>query len=493
MRGDFSTGSRTTTKHAIPSLTTNNETIAIANGDTNLSYIYFKEKEECTPSDSQLNTSERIFNCQIIPRTIDIIEKSSSFFDLIQYHGVSPDHSEYFDCARILLSSIDDLVKTDITDIVVLDTLRQSRIQHIILVDRHVLIQILSFIIKEPHKFTKLMSLQSMLNKEDFNRSDQHIIDKLERSRKRLTELMFNTVRIEIQQELPVYSNNMHANQQPLDYYRSTEERMVDFQQLVGRYEINHTFATKLRMLEGYEIVFICDDSGSMNTPLSDFAGVSNKRLTRWDELKQTVSIVVDLASVFDPDGVDIYFLNREPVFHVRNSEQLVSVFAIPPSGPTPIVSVFRRLLRDKQHEIEERKLLILLATDGVPTDDQGNRDIRSLKHVLKRERKPTNHIPVTIIACTDDDDCMAYLNDWDKKIPNLDVVDDYRNEKKEIQALQGKDFPFSFGDYVVKILMGGVDSWFDDLDEKKVSTDGYGRPKKDYGRKRKKRRCVIL
>jgi len=51
------------------------------------------------------------------------------------------------------------------------------------------------------------------------------------------------------------------------------------------------------------------------------------------DELKQTVSIVVDLASVFDPDGVDIYFLNREPIFHVQNSEQLVPIFAIPPSG----------------------------------------------------------------------------------------------------------------------------------------------------------------
>ena len=41
----------------------------------------------------------------------------------------------------------------------------------------------------------------------------------------------------------------------------------------------------------------------------------------------------------------------------------------------------------------------------------------------------------------------MQYLNDWDKKIHNLDVVDDYRNEKKEIQGRQGKDFPFSFGD----------------------------------------------
>lgn len=51
------------------------------------------------------------------------------------------------------------------------------------------------------------------------------------------------------------------------------------------------------------------------------------------DELKQTVSIVVDLASVFDPDGVDIYFLNREPLFHVRSSEELIPVFAVPPAG----------------------------------------------------------------------------------------------------------------------------------------------------------------
>ncbi len=51
------------------------------------------------------------------------------------------------------------------------------------------------------------------------------------------------------------------------------------------------------------------------------------------DELKHTVSIVVDLASVLDPDGVDIYFLNREPMFNVRNSEELIPMFALPPEG----------------------------------------------------------------------------------------------------------------------------------------------------------------
>ncbi|CAF3968383.1 unnamed protein product [Rotaria sordida] len=210
---------------------------------------------------------------------------------------------------------------------------------------------------------------------------------------------------------------------------------MVDFQELVARYEINHTFGTKLHVLEGYGIVFICDDSGSMNTPLDDLSGPFDKMPSRWDELKQTVSIVVNLASVFDSDGVDVYFLNRKPVFHVRNSKQLVPIFIIPSSGPTPIVPVFRHVLRDKQHEIEEPELLILLATDGVSTDNQGHRDIRSFEYVLKQERKPTNRIPVTIIACTDDDDdCVEYLNEWDKKIPNLDIhqsLDNHYFERK--------------------------------------------------------------
>jgi len=51
------------------------------------------------------------------------------------------------------------------------------------------------------------------------------------------------------------------------------------------------------------------------------------------DELKQTVSIVVDLASVLDPDGVDIYFLNREPMFNVRTSKEIIPMFAVPPEG----------------------------------------------------------------------------------------------------------------------------------------------------------------
>lgn len=60
------------------------------------------------------------------------------------------------------------------------------------------------------------------------------------------------------------------------DYLMMVEMKWLNIINLV-----NHTFARKLRVLEGYEIVFICDDSGSMNTPLGDLSGPFDKMPSR--------------------------------------------------------------------------------------------------------------------------------------------------------------------------------------------------------------------
>jgi predicted alpha/beta superfamily hydrolase len=50
------------------------------------------------------------------------------------------------------------------------------------------------------------------------------------------------------------------SNQTGLNSLQQTDdERMRKFQYIVDRYEINREFATRLRALEGYEIVFIVD------------------------------------------------------------------------------------------------------------------------------------------------------------------------------------------------------------------------------------------
>ena len=280
-----------------------------------------------------------------------------------------------------------------------------------------------------------------------------------------------------------------------------TDQRLEKFKSIIMRYDINYDFAFRLRALEGFEIVMIIDDSSSMSTPVIDLKRGSispfERLPTRWDELQQTVSIVVDLAATLDPDGIDIYFLNRPPLLHVNDSSQLRDTFAKPPNGPTPLTRVLSEVLNLKRSHTHDRKLLILIATDGIPTDDKGLSDLARLEHILRRERHPfEDRIFVTFIACTNDLQSVGYLNGFDKRISHVDVLDDYQSERDEVLAVQGKNFPFSYGDYVVKILMGAVDRWFDQLDERKVrlstmATDYQRRMSRQNPAMRKKS-CII-
>ncbi|CAF3364845.1 unnamed protein product [Rotaria socialis] len=49
---------------------------------------------------------------------------------------------------------------------------------------------------------------------------------------------------------------------------KPTRDSMSAYEDFTHRYAINKNYATKLHQLRGYEIVFICDDSGSMKNPI---------------------------------------------------------------------------------------------------------------------------------------------------------------------------------------------------------------------------------
>jgi hypothetical protein len=250
-----------------------------------------------------------------------------------------------------------------------------------------------------------------------------------------------------------------------MDY---TAVRLSKLRAVCAQHEIRPDFANKLRQLEEYEIVALFDDSGSMNTPVKK-AGYQDPFApipTRWTEAQLHANITVDLAACLDPDGIDIRFLNRQGYSHVATSAQVSGAFAARPTGYTPLVRVIREIFAEKEAVIRERKMLLIVLTDGAPTDDRGNTQVREFMHLI--ENRPKNTF-VSIVACTDDEESVGYLNSLDRSCPGVDVVDDYESEKKEILKKQGKAFRFSFGDYVVKTLLGSIDPSMDVLDEKKV------------------------
>lgn len=232
-------------------------------------------------------------------------------------------------------------------------------------------------------------------------------------------------------------------------------------QNLITKYEIDNLFSEKLDILSNFEIVLLIDDSGSMNTPLSN----SNHN-TRWDELKEVVNIVLEIATIYDTDGIDINFLNRNNHENIYDLERVKYILEDRPSGLTPLNNSLKMIL-DKYRD-SVKPVLIVIATDGIPTNDFGKQDVDSFKNTLIQ--KNHSKFSVSFLACSDQEQDVNYLNYLDRKVPNVDTLDDYNSELIEVKNAQGKKFSYTFGDHIVRLLLGPLCPELDSLDEKQVN-----------------------
>jgi len=234
--------------------------------------------------------------------------------------------------------------------------------------------------------------------------------------------------------------------------------RMSNLHRIIMKYEITNYQSSELWALQGYDIVFLCDDSGSMQHRTK--AGI-----TRWDEMKETVRVVVDVAKCFDDDGVDVYFLNRAPAKSVFDSNQLNSCFARKPTGYTPLSDSLNQIVADLGQR-GGKPVLLVIATDGQPTTKQGRLDHQGFRRTLESVvNYPHRSFRVQFLACSDQEEDVGWLNTLDREVKHVDVTDDYASERAEVLSA-GRVRTFTRGDFVCKALLGGISDFYDKLDE---------------------------
>ena len=110
------------------------------------------------------------------------------------------------------------------------------------------------------------------------------------------------------------------------------------------------------------------------------------------------------------------------------------------------------------------------------PSTRNGTLDKEGFKYWLK-ETRDADRVRVSILACSDQDDDVGYLNELDQDYRNVDTTDDYMNEKGE--AAKRGVTSFTMGDYVVKALLGPI---FTKRYDKKDEGKKYVAPKEDDG-----------
>jgi len=209
---------------------------------------------------------------------------------------------------------------------------------------------------------------------------------------------------------------------------------------------------------------------------------------SRWDELRQTVLYHVDLAHNLNA-ATKFRLLNSPPnkpggqffniatesntsadVSHARNI-----MMSTRPTGATPLtehildireeISSYANMLKS-----EGKRAVVVIATDGVPSDEYGyNSDLT--KDQFMKALRSLEGLPVWLVIrlCTDDDNTVEFYNDIDEQLEvSIDVLDDFEGEAKEICEHN------SWINYALPIHrmreLGFYDRSFDMIDERSLT-----------------------
>eukprot|EP01063_Lacrimia_lanifica_P029775 TRINITY_DN45_c0_g2_i3.p2 TRINITY_DN45_c0_g2~~TRINITY_DN45_c0_g2_i3.p2 ORF type:complete len:381 (+),score=126.24 TRINITY_DN45_c0_g2_i3:72-1214(+) len=263
------------------------------------------------------------------------------------------------------------------------------------------------------------------------------------------------------------------------------DDQINRLQCILSKYEVTIADVNDLVVLQDYEIVFVADDSGSMqlSSMPTDQRVLGGANTTRWDEMKQTVQQVAEIACCLDHDGIDLYFLNRNPIYNITSSDdaRFAAAFAAGPSGSTPLTETVRRVVAEKGGT--EKPVLMLIATDGEPNDGP-----EAFKSAIRKALKcSAPKFKFQILACTEDDSSVAWLNEFDDATDGIDVTDDYHSERAEVLAA-GRVTRFRRSDWVVKALLGPILKKYDELDQPAA-----GRGKASFSDKEDTSCCILM
>ena len=178
------------------------------------------------------------------------------------------------------------------------------------------------------------------------------------------------------------------------------------------------------------KVVMLVDDSGSMSNRIVEGPQPGlhwwdppvypprpppgAPRVTRWTEAQQACALLVQLLVAASDNGLDVWFLNRDPVRNVTEMSQLADSFSTRPNGGTPLISTFNAIFETYEpYVIRGIHVLILSVGDGEPSDG-------SINHLVMCLQGKHKYFHVSFIECNDNEREMEFMDSLDGQIHNF-------------------------------------------------------------------------
>ncbi|KAK0527861.1 hypothetical protein OC834_004268 [Tilletia horrida] len=225
-----------------------------------------------------------------------------------------------------------------------------------------------------------------------------------------------------------------------------------------------------LTLLKSFDSVFIVDDSSSMNVNELPGGGIGP---SRWEEARDALSGVVELARHYDEDGVDIFFLNSDASLQGTKDPAAVRALfdSVYPEGPTPTGERLEMLMLEYWEKLDSyadrkrkgtlaagegppKKVNYIVITDGRPTDEPADVIVACARR-LDEGRWPLSQIGIQFLQVGNDAEATRALVELDDELSKVhkirDMVDTTSYAGMKLST-----------DAITKALLGGINRRLD-------------------------------
>lgn len=243
--------------------------------------------------------------------------------------------------------------------------------------------------------------------------------------------------------------------------------------------------------------IWVVDNSGSMQKADGHRIIPTRKKnelkivdSTRWDEIKESVNYHIEMSALLEAptsfrllnnpgasvgsQQFDVAQMGRE---HIRSdvSRAHAIMTKTRPNGVTPLTEHIDEIYATVNAlgpslSAEGKRVVIVIATDGLPTDAYGNHSKFEQDRFI-RSLRALEGLPVWLVVrlCTDDDEVVNFYNDLDEMLEiSMDVLDDFVGEAHEVYE-HNKWLNYALPLHRMR-EMGFHDRVFDMLDERTLT-----------------------
>jgi hypothetical protein len=189
--------------------------------------------------------------------------------------------------------------------------------------------------------------------------------------------------------------------------------------------------------LSNRNYVLVVDKSGSMAEPVG-----RSKPMSRWDAMREYVSVVTRKCCELDADGIDVYlFGTKFSKFENVTVEVADQIFKKnSPMGGTDFVPVLTDVFN--KHFSGDKPTTVLVVTDGQPSDGvDGQKALAKLLVATANKIEADNELAVQFLQIGDDPDAAKFLKKLDDDLQGagakFDIVDTKTCDDLESMSLE--------------------------------------------------------